>query len=77
MCVIVPSQEIADGGGKAEGKTVIIVDLVSAPVYLLACVCGCVSQKYTSRKKKTRKKSDKIIESLSLINNVNSPHQHI
>lgn len=35
MCVILPSQEIPDGGGTAEEKIVINVSLVSAPVYLL------------------------------------------
>lgn len=38
MCVILPSQEIPDGGGTAERKTVINVSLVSVPVYLLTCV---------------------------------------
>lgn len=39
MCVIDPSQAIPDGGGAAEGKTVITVGLDSVPVYLLTCVC--------------------------------------
>lgn len=39
VCVIVPPQEIPDGGGTAEGKTVIIVGLDSIPVFLLTCLC--------------------------------------
>lgn len=39
VCVIVPPQEIPDGSGTAEGKTVIIVGLDSIPVFLLTCLC--------------------------------------
>lgn len=38
VCVAAPSQEIPDGGGTAEGKTVIIVGLLCVPVYLLTFI---------------------------------------
>lgn len=44
VCVIVPSQEIPDGGGTAEGKTVMMVGLDSVPVCLLTYVCPTESE---------------------------------
>lgn len=38
VCAAAPSQEIPDGGGTAEGKTVIIVGLLCVPVYLLTFI---------------------------------------